>query len=184
MKFNNKSTAGFAAIEITAVLHYNFSRPERCRGEVMKKNIFLLSFLAAAMILAAGKTLVVKVLRSQLSAKPDFLSGSLATIQRGSRLELLESKGNWYLVKNANGAKGYVHQSAVTASASGLGGAVPYKKGASDEELALAAKGFNEGNENKLRGSRGYDFGAVDWVLEQEVTHAVVAGFVTEGKLK
>lgn len=150
----------------------------------MKKNIFLLFFLAVAMIVAAGKTLVVKVLRSQLLAKPDFLSSNLATLQKGARLQLLESKGNWYLVKNANGAQGYVHQSAVGESKSALSGAIPNKKGASDEELALAAKGFNEGNENKLRGSRGYDFNAVDWVLEQEVANAVVADFVAEGKLK
>lgn len=150
----------------------------------MKKRVFLLIFLAMGMLLPAGKSLVVKVLRSQLLSKPDFLSSNLATVQKGARLELIETKGNWYLVKNANGAKGYVHQSAVTDSAASLSGTVPNKKGASDEELALAAKGFNEGNEKKLRGSRDYDFAAVDWVLGQEVAMGAVADFVKEGKLK
>jgi hypothetical protein len=150
----------------------------------MKKKICLLGFMAVAALLLAGKVLEVKVLRSQLLAKPDFLSSNLATIQNGARLELIETKGNWYLVKNANGLKGYVHQSAVAESKVSLSGIIPGKKGASDEELALAAKGFNEGNEKKLRGSREYDFAAVDWVLDQEVANPAVADFIKEGKLK
>jgi len=150
----------------------------------MKKKALVLGFLAVAGLLLAGKVLVVNVMRSQIMAKPDFLSSSLATIQKGARLELIEIRGSWYLVKNASGAKGYVHQSAVASGKAGLSGAVPYKKGASDDELALAAKGFNEGNEKKLRGSRGYDFAAVDWVLGQEAANAAVAEFVREGKLK
>jgi hypothetical protein len=176
------------AIEISAGLHYNFIQPDRgsqsLRGEMMKKKICLLTFLAMAMFLSAGKSLVVKVLRAQLLAKPDFLSSNQATVQKGSRLEVIETQGNWYLVKSANGARGYVHQSAVTENKASLSGAVPYKKGASDEELALAAKGFNEGNEIKLRGSREYDFAAVDWVLDQEVAIGAVADFIKEGKLK
>jgi hypothetical protein len=150
----------------------------------MKKKVCLLAFLAAAALLPAGKSLQVSVLRSQLLVKPDFLSGSVATIHKGTRLELIETRGDWYLVKDAGGAKGYVHRSAVSAGQVGLRGSIPGKKGASDQELALAAKGFNEGNEQKLRTSRGYDFAAVDWVLGQDVANAVVADFVREGKLK
>jgi uncharacterized protein YgiM (DUF1202 family) len=150
----------------------------------MKKKICLLGFLAVAALLLAGKVLVVKVLRSQLLAKPDFLSSNLATIQKGARLELLETQGNWYLVRNASGSKGYVHQSAVAESKVSLSGIMPGNKGASDEELALAAKGFNEGNEQKLRGSREYDFAAVEWVMEQDVANTAVADFIREGKLK
>jgi hypothetical protein len=150
----------------------------------MKKKVCLLSFLAVTALLLAGKVLVVQVLHSQLLAKPDFLSSNLATIQKGARLELIETQGNWYLVKNANGLKGYVHQSAVTESKVSLSGIMPGKKGASDEELALAAKGFNEGNEQKLRGSREYNFAAVDWVLNQDVANSVLADFIKEGKLK
>jgi hypothetical protein len=144
----------------------------------------MVGFLAVAALLLAGKVLVVKVLRSQLLAKPDFLSNSLTTIQQGASLELIETRGNWYLVKNANGLKGYVHQSAVTTGNVSLSGIMPGKKGASDEELALAAKGFNEGNEQKLRGSREYDFASVDWVLAQDVANSAVADFIKEGKLK
>jgi len=150
----------------------------------MKKKMCLLALLAAAAWLLAGKVLIVKVLRTQLLAKPDFLSNNLATMQKAARLELLETQGNWYLVRNANGSKGYVHQSSVSESKVSLSGIMPGKKGASDEELALAAKGFNEGNEKQLRGSREYNFADVDWVLDQDVAFAAVADFIKEGKLK
>jgi uncharacterized protein YgiM (DUF1202 family) len=154
------------------------------RGEAMKKKVFLLGFLAMSVLLLAGKVLVVKVLRTHLLAKPDFLSSNLATIQKGARLELIETQGNWYLVRSANGSKGYVHQSAVTQSSASLSGIMPGKKGASDEELALAAKGFNEGNEKKLQGSTEYNFAAVDWVMDQDVANPDLADFIKEGKLK
>ncbi len=183
-----KDSLPVATIEMMRGLHYNLAclkgTTGLCRGEMMKNKICLLIFLAMAAFLLAEKFLFVQVLRSQLLAKPDFLSRSLTTLSKGSRLELIETKDSWYLVKNVNGLKGYIHRSAVMKSKSSLSGAVPYKKGASDEELALAAKGFNEGNEKKLRGSREYDFAAVDWVLEQDVPHAAVADFVREGKLK
>ncbi|MEI6613733.1 MAG: SH3 domain-containing protein [Chrysiogenales bacterium] len=150
----------------------------------MKNNVCLLGFLAVTALLLAGKVLTVKVLRTQLLAKPDFLSNNLAAIQKGARLELIETQGNWFLVKNANGSKGYVHQSAVTESKVNLSGIMPGKKGASDEELALAAKGFNEGNEKKIRGSKGYNFAAVEWVMDQDVANAALVEFIRDGKLQ
>ena len=150
----------------------------------MKKKLWMPLFLAASMLLLAGKVLVVKVMRSNLLAKPDFLSGSLTPIQQGAKLELIETQGNWYLVRNATGLKGYIHQTAVAESKTSLSGIIPGKKGASQEELALAAKGFNEGNEKKLRGSKGYNFSDVDWVMDWDITNAALAAFIREGKLK
>lgn len=151
---------------------------------MMKQKSWLFFFLAASALLLSGKVLVVKVLHANLLAKPDFLSGSLAPVQNGAKLELIETQGSWYLVRNAGGVKGYVHQTAVAESKSNLSGILPGKKGASEDELALAAKGFDEGNEKKLRGSKGYNFADVDWVMDWNVTNAALAAFIREGKLK
>jgi uncharacterized protein YgiM (DUF1202 family) len=150
----------------------------------MKKRLILLIFLAAAVWLLAGKMLVVQVLHSNLLAKPDFLSASLTSVARGVKLELLETEGSWYLVRGANGLKGYIHRTAVTESTVKLSGIAPGQKGASEEELALAAKGFDEGNEKKLRGSKGYNFADLEWVMAQEVANPVLAQFIREGRLK
>ncbi|MCU0276004.1 MAG: SH3 domain-containing protein [Acidobacteria bacterium] len=151
----------------------------------MKKEL-LFTFLlaAAALALLAGNALVVQVLRSNLSSKPDFLSASLSPLQKGDRLERIETQGSWYLVRNARGAKGYIHQSAVTASKVTLGSIAPGPKGASPDELALAAKGFDEANEKKLRNSKGYNFSDLNWVMEQEVAVPALAQFIRDGRLK
>jgi len=149
----------------------------------MKIKAWCLLFLAAALLLA-GKGLVVQVMRSSLQAKPDFLSASLLPVQKGAKLELLETQGSWYLVRNARGAKGYIHQSAVTASKVTLGSIAPGPKGASPDELALAAKGFDETNEKKLRNSKGYNFSDLNWVMDQEVAVPALAQFIRDGRLK
>jgi len=150
----------------------------------MKKRLLLLMFLAAAAWLLAGKVLVVQVLHSNLLAKPDFLSSSLSPVSRGARLELVETSGSWYLVRGASGLKGYIHRTAVAESSVKLSGIAPGQKGASEEELALAAKGFDEGNEKKLRGSKGYNFADLEWVMGQDVANPLLAQFVREGRLK
>jgi len=150
----------------------------------MKKKVCLLCFLALAALLPAGKGLVVKVMRSNLLAKPDFLSASLLSVQKGTKLELVGTEGNWYLVRGANGQKGYIHHSAVAESKVTLSGIVPGKKGASEEELALAAKGFNEGNEKKLRGGKGYNFADLEWVMGWNIANAELSAFIRAGRLK
>ena len=150
----------------------------------MKQKLWLLFLLAASMLLLAGKVLVVRVMRSNLQAKPDFLSRSLAAIEKGAKLELIETQGNWFLVRTAGGLKGYIHQTAVAESKTSLSGIMPGKKGASEDELALAAKGFNEGNEKKLRGSKGFNFADVDWVIDWNISNPALAAFLREGKLK
>lgn len=150
----------------------------------MKQKLWLLFLLAASMLLMAGKVLVVRVMRSNLQAKPDFLSSSLAAIEKGAKLELIETQGNWFLVRTTGGLKGYIHQTAVAESKTSLSGIMPGKKGASEDELALAAKGFNEGNEKKLRGSKGFNFADVDWVIDWNISNPALAAFLREGKLK
>lgn len=151
----------------------------------MRKTLVLFLLLAAcALALLAGKALVVQVLRSNLLSQPDFLSSSVAPLQKGARLELLETQGSWYLVRGGSGTKGYVHQSAVTESKVTLGTLAPGPKGASQDELALAAKGFDEANEKKLRNSQGYNFSDLNWVMDQEVAVPAVAQFIRDGRLK
>jgi len=150
----------------------------------MKKSVRVILFLAAAALLLAGKALVVQVMQSSLLAKPDFLSATVASLQKGARLELVETAGNWYLVRTSGGVQGYIHQTAVAEGKVKLSGIVPGQKGASQEELALAAKGFDEGNEKKLRGSKGYNFADLEWVMEQDVAKPALAQFIREGRLK
>jgi uncharacterized protein YgiM (DUF1202 family) len=150
----------------------------------MKKTAWFLVVLAAAALLPAGKALVVQVLRTNLLAQPDFLSASLCSLQKGNRLELLETQGSWHQVRSAGGVKGFIHRSAVLESQVTLSAIAPGPKGASQDELALAAKGFDEGNEKKLRGRKGYNYADLGWVMEQGVEVQALARFLRDGRLK
>jgi uncharacterized protein YgiM (DUF1202 family) len=151
---------------------------------MLKKKVCLIGLLAAAALLLAGKTLVIQVMRTNIKAKPDFLSNSLGPVQKGAKLELIETQGSWYQVRSASGLKGYVHQTAVTEGKVTLGSIAPGPKGASQDELVLAAKGFDEGNENKLRGSKGYNFADLEWVMAWDVADPALMAFMRAGGLK
>ena len=150
----------------------------------MRKKRWLTAFLLCVLALAAGKALVVKVQQTNILSKPDFLSSSLQALKKGDRLELEEETGGWYLVKSPSGVRGYIHKSAVETTGSSLTGIMPGQKSASDQEVALAAKGFSEENEKKIKGSKGYNFADLEWVMSHGMPRAEVKGFIQEGRLK
>jgi hypothetical protein len=148
------------------------------------KTIWMVLLLAAG-FLAAAQVLTVGVLKTNVMAKPDFLSSALGTLKKGDKLDVLQESGSWYLVKGPGGLKGYVHKSAVQASrGGGLSGLLPGQKSASQDEVALAAKGFNEANEKRIRGSKGFNFADLEWVMAQGGKPDALADFLREGKLK
>ena len=149
----------------------------------MKKRHIFVFFLSLALALMA-KTWLVKVVKTNLLSQPDFLSERLSSLKKGDRVTIVEEKGDWRLVQSAAGVKGYVHQSALLESKSSLTGIIPGQKGASDNEVALAAKGFNEENEKKIRGSRDFNFADLEWVMSRTVVPADLKKFINEGKLK
>lgn len=149
----------------------------------MKKRHFFVLFLSLTLALMA-KTWLVKVVKTNVLSQPDFLSEKLSSLKKGDRVTVMQEKGDWCLVQSASGAKGYVHQSALLESKSSLTGIIPGQKGASDNEVALAAKGFNEENEKKIKGNREFNFADLEWVMSRTFSPADLKRFVHEGKLK
>ena len=149
----------------------------------MKRRHFFVLFLCLALILMA-KTWLVKVVKTNVLSQPDFLSEKVSSLKKGDRVTVMEEKGDWCLVQSASGVKGYVHQSALLESKSSLTGIIPGQKGASDNEVALAAKGFNEENEKKIKGNREFNFADLEWVMSRTFSPADLKKFIHEGKLK
>ena len=149
----------------------------------MKKRRFFVLFLGLALVLVA-KTWLVKVVKTNVLSQPDFLSEKLSSLKKGDRVTIMEEKGDWCLVQSVSGVKGYVHQSALLESKSSLTGIIPGQKGASDNEVALAAKGFNEENEKKIKGNREFNFADLEWVMNRTFSPTDLKKFVNEGKLK
>jgi uncharacterized protein YgiM (DUF1202 family) len=149
----------------------------------MKKRHFFVLFLSLALMLMA-KAWLVKVVKTNVLSQPDFLSDKLSILKKGDRVTVMEEKGDWCLVQSTSGVKGYVHQSALIESKSSLTGIIPGQKGVSDDEVALAAKGFNEENEKKIKGNREFNFADLEWVMSRTFSPADLKKFVHEGKLK
>jgi hypothetical protein len=132
-------------------LNYNFQVDILSHGVLMKRK-WLMALWLVAMLAVAAQVLTVGVLKASLLAKPDFLSSTLASLKKGDKVEVLQESEGWYMVKGPGGQKGYLHKSAVGAAPGGtLSGLLPGRKGASQDEVALAAKGFNEANEKRTK---------------------------------
>ncbi len=156
--------------------------------KTMKKR---LSWLGALVLLLSllplqGKDAKVKVLTARLLSRADYLSSTLATLSKGEKVAVLETQGNWLKVKSPSGGQGFLHLSALDLSGgkASLSGLLPGQKGTSEKEVAMAAKGFNEGNEKKLKGTKGYNFQDLEWVMTQKTSTAEVSRFIQKGKLK
>lgn len=153
----------------------------------MKKH-FVFSVLILCSILTfgnVGDTVKIKVMKTRLVSKPDFLSSTISHLKKGEPLKVIKESGSWLLVQTAANVKGYIHKSSVAKSKVRLTGLIPDQKGASREEIALAAKGFNEGAEKKIKGNKGnYNFKDVDWLMKRTASIAQIKTFIKEGKLK
>jgi hypothetical protein len=147
--------------------------------------IWLLSLALLFLTLPAGKTLTIRVLQTNFQAQPDFLAATVSTLHKGERVTLLAEQRGWYYVQTSSGKKGYVHHMAVGSGGAQLSGVAPDQRGANDEEVALAAKGFNEENERQVRGNRrSYNFADLDWVMAWNIPVADLAAFVKQGELR
>lgn len=141
-------------------------------------------FALAAMAFAASQ-LTVQVSQSRIRKDAKFWAPSVASVSAGDRLSELRRKGDWIEVKNAAGASGWIHASAVTSKKITLGaGSKTADRGVSADEVSLAGKGFTEDVENEYRKANGeLDFDAVDRMSSLKVSDKELEAFLKEGKL-
>lgn len=132
--------------------------------------------LLAVAAVAAGQMLSVQVREGQLRERPSFLGKVAAQVAYGDRLEVLDARAGWSLVRG-DGVEGWIHTSALTEKRVVLkSGDANVATGASGEELALAGKGFNAEVEQAYRADNPQaDYAWVDR-MEAVVIDASEAG--------
>ncbi len=152
----------------------------------MKKIYVFSAFILCAFLAYGnvGDTLRIKVKKTRLVAKPDFLSAAIIHLKLGDPLTVIKESGSWIFVKTTGKIKGYIHKSSVTKRKVKLTGLSPGRKGASKDEIALAAKGFNEDAEKKIRNTGNYNFEDMEWLMKKKVSISQIKKFIREGKLK
>lgn len=101
-------------------------------------------------------------------------------------LEVLSKEGDWYRVR-FKATEGCIHSSAIEQkkfSFAGIGGAAP-ESGTSDDEVALAGKGFNAQVEGSYRQKNPkLDFGAMDKIETYTVSDDALSSFLKDGGLE
>jgi uncharacterized protein YgiM (DUF1202 family) len=142
--------------------------------------------LAAAALAAGPVTMSVQVKNAQIRATPSFLGKLVAPLNYGDRLQVLEKQGDWSKVTAAGGQTGWVHSSALTKKRIEMqAGNANARTAASDDELALAGKGFNSTVEADFKAkNRNIDFTWVDKMEKFKVPPESMQRFLKEGGIQ
>ncbi len=127
----------------------------------------VLALLLLPMLLFAqdiGEQRAVSVREAELRSTPSFLSAIEARLSYGVLVEILEVRGPWLRVLQADeGVEGWLAASAVDEPQSlNLAAGDGNREGATTREIALAGRGFNEQIESEYKDQNDLDFAAVD----------------------
>jgi hypothetical protein len=152
----------------------------------MKKAALIVLLLVPALCLA-GETVKVKVQKTSLFEQPNFFSKTVATLQFGDQLEMEEMVKDWAKVKFGP-QKGYIHQSALTSTkvdVKTLLFSSSSSSGASQDEVALAGKGFTpEVEKNYGKAHPEMNYALVDEIEHYSVDPNSLRSFIRRGGLK
>jgi hypothetical protein len=153
----------------------------------MKRKMFfisLLSVLAFCPVVVHAENLSVVTRENALRADCSFLSSVRANLKYGDQLEVVSGSGDWFKVRYKN-IKGCVHKSAVSETKVSLSGVKSSKSSsASEEEVALAGKGFNPQVEDSYKRKHAeLDFTKVDRIEKFKIPDDELIIFIKNGGL-
>jgi|WetSurMetagenome_2_1015567.scaffolds.fasta_scaffold1030352_1 hypothetical protein len=148
--------------------------------------VFGLLLFLPAVSLAASTRMNVQVQSGQIRATASFLGKVVVTIPYGVSVEILQQKGEWFQVKSLQGQVGWMHQSALTTKKIAMSsGSTAAKTGASNDELALAGKGFNSDVEREFKAkNKNLNFAAVDRMGKIKIPTSDMQAFLQAGAVK
>lgn len=126
----------------------------------------------------------VQVRNGKVRARPSQLGPVVASVGYGDVVQAGTPQRSWYPVTTADGKTGYLHASALSKKPIAMrAGTSDAATGVSDDEVALAGKGFNEQVESKLRAEGKLDYTWVDRMSTFVVTAEEILEFREQGQL-
>lgn len=149
--------------------------------------LFLFSFYAFAVSFAGQSTVMsVQVREGAVRENPTFLGKVLTKLGYGQKVDILEEKAPWTRISVADPElQGWMHTSALTTKEIKLKpGVSDVETGATENELALAGKGFdNEAEKKYQEDNPTVDFCWVDKMEGFKVSPLQIQTFLTDGAL-
>jgi uncharacterized protein YgiM (DUF1202 family) len=149
----------------------------------MKVRVFAV-LLAVSAGTAFATPMSVRLRTTQVRATPSHLGAAVATVTYGTVVEAGSKKNGWYPVTTADGKTGWLHEGALTKKTVAMrAGVDDTATGASQDEVALAGKGFNEQVEAEVRKKGKLDYTWVDRMAAFNMTSEQLMKFRLEGHL-
>ncbi|MCP4352445.1 MAG: SH3 domain-containing protein [Desulfobacterales bacterium] len=151
---------------------------------MIKLKTTVITFLMVCLIAvssAQAKTMSIEVKEAHVRSAPSFFKGKLVKkLPYGYRINVQEQKGSWYKV-----SEGWIHSSALTKKKVVLrAGASDVKKGATNDEIALAGKGFNSQVEGEFKSkNQNIDFTWINKMENFTVSQDQMQKFLKKGEL-
>jgi hypothetical protein len=144
--------------------------------------------LAVLLAISAGAAVTasmsVQVRNAKVRATPSQLGRVVATADYGDIVQAGTLQRGWYPVTTADGQQGWLHESALSKKPIAMrSGTSDAATGVSDDEVALAGKGFNEQVEAKLKADGTLDYTWVDRMAAFKISEEQIKTFRAEGNL-
>lgn len=149
-------------------------------------SLIVLGVLCVPLQAIAEETLNVQVKESEVRATPSFLGKIIDKVVYGERVEVVENSGSWKKVSyRDNIAQGWIHESALTTKRIVLqAGQTDARTGTTQDELALAGKGFNKQVEEEfMEKNKDLDYTWINRMETFEVTPEMMETFLAKGEV-
>jgi len=164
-------------------------RPLRPVHDHARRCTRAVALLAALVIAGAGHAADnrnVQLRDVPLRAAPGPFAETIARVAYGTTVQVLERRDGWARVQGSDlASSGWLRTSALTEREIELqAGAEDAQVEASEDELATAAKGFNERVEKKYKQDEGLDYTWVDRIEGFTVADERRESFLEQGNLR
>ncbi len=143
------------------------------------------AILLGASMSHAAPEMSVQIREGQLRERPSYLGAVVASVEYGERVNIQQQQGPWRYVASGDKA-GWIHESALTRQRIKLeAGEVDVAGAATQEEMALAGKGFSAEVEQEYRSQHAeIDFSWVDRMEKMGVSPERLSDFLRLGGVK
>ncbi|KWT91060.1 hypothetical protein [Candidatus Magnetominusculus xianensis] len=150
----------------------------------MMRKIAVIVILLLVPALVYSETMQVITKENAVRADCNFYSAVKAMVKYADTLEIVSTKGDWYMVKFGD-KSGCIHKTALNKTAVALAKTEGGKHTASKDEVSLAGKGFNPQVEDAYKKKHPeLDFDLVTKIEGFTVPAEKVAAFIKDGGLK
>ena len=155
--------------------------------EMIAVFLFIAGLLAALAVPSQADARTVRVVTRENAVREQcrFFAPVKVKVSYGDALEVLSEEGDWFMVKFEE-QEGCIHKSAITEKELKRKKTSIAKAGtATEEEVALAGKGFNPQVEERYSSEHpDAEFSLVDDIEDIEVTDGALLEFIESGGLK